>query len=75
MDVTLKNVEANDGYIVFTCPKCGADAHVQGEDGHELYWMVRSMEVYVDDVVCQFRDGKCKVCGCKREVKKDGTTR
>ena len=65
MDIILKDVEVNLGYITFTCPKCGADAHVHGEDGHELYWIVRSMEGYADDDVCRFKDGRCKVCGCR----------
>lgn len=35
MDIILKNVETNSGYITFTCPVCGADAHVSDSDARD----------------------------------------
>jgi predicted RNA-binding Zn-ribbon protein involved in translation (DUF1610 family) len=32
MDIILKNVETNSGYITFTCPVCGADTRDPGGD-------------------------------------------
>ena len=68
MDIILKDVEVNTGYITFTCPVCGADAHVGAADASEVYWMIRSSSIQRDDYNPRFRDGRCKVCGCKQEI-------
>ena len=67
MNITLKDVEVNTGYITFECPVCGADAHVGAAEANEVYWMIRSASVYREDSNnSRFRDGRCKVCGSKR---------
>lgn len=66
MDVTLKEVEVNTGYITFVCPVCGADVHVDEDATMDIYWMMRSVvHIGADQKDYRFRDGRCKVCGCK----------
>ena len=65
MDILLKDVEVNSGYITLTCPMCGADVHVHSDDAEELYWLVRSFDVYSKSKSPRFIDGRCKTCGCK----------
>jgi hypothetical protein len=67
MDIILKEVEINTGYITFICPVCGADVHVDEDDTMDIYWMIR--QAYHMDTDRRFRDGSCKVCGRKEGLR------
>lgn len=68
MDITLKEVETNTGYITFVCPVCGADVHVHEDDEDSLYWTLLSMRLHCDPTYrgsSLLPSGECAVCGCK----------